>query len=550
MSGKKGIRRIVLVNPFHVTTEGYDMESVRCKGQLAEPPLGLAYLSAFLKKHGYEVKIFDANLMAIKGFTLGHYSRLAEVENELVAAINDFGPDVVGIGCPFHFMYRTAHRVVEQVKRKMNNVVTVMGGAYPTISPEVALLDRNLDFAILGEGEKPFLKLLEAINGRGTFNALTAIAYRDSTGQPVVKRDFDLLESLDELPMPDRTDLALEDYYRYGRHIIQKFEEHEGKELKLTTITGTRGCPFNCSFCMSRQLWSRRLRIRNPESVLDEIEFLKREHGIEWFSFNDDTILLNRRFSRRLLRGMIERKLDIYWIPVAGMNVRYLDEEMIALAMESGCRMFNLGIESGSPQTLTTIRKPVNIDEVFRVVNMIRKHKNAYIAGFFMLGFPEETEEQFFETVRFGKALACDWNFYACVTPFPGSDLYYEAKANGMLPKSIEDDFEKFHYRSYILNPRYMSNAFVTRESYFANLDQNFFGNPNLRNPERIEIALSDFKHVIRVSPTHASAHYCIGKIYERRGEKDLAEQFYRLAKENLSELHKEYFDRLGISIP
>jgi radical SAM superfamily enzyme YgiQ (UPF0313 family) len=280
------------------------------------------------------------------------------------------------------------------------------------------------------------------------------------------------------------------------------------------------------------------------------MEFLKKEHGIEWFSFNDDTILLNKKFSRALLRGMIERKLDINWIPVAGMNVRFLDEEIVQLAVESGCRMFPLGIESGSAETLTAIRKPVNTDEVFRAVDMIRKYKDSYIAGFFMLGFPEETEEQFFETVRFGKTLACDWNFYACVTPFPGSDIYKQAKANGTLPKDIEDDFERFHYRSYILNPKYMSNEFVTRESYFANLDQNLFENPNLRNPERIEIALSDFKHVTKVSPTHATAYYCIGRIYEGRGEIDLAKQFYRLANDNLSGLHKEYFDKLKIIIP
>ncbi len=545
----KEIRRIVLVNPFHVASDGYDMESVKRKGQLAEPPLGLAYISAFVKKFGgYEVKIFDANLMAIKGFTLGHYSRLEEVEDELISNIDEFNPDVVGIGCPFHFIYRTAHRIAGRIKKKRNGIITVMGGAYPTISPEVALKDENVDFIIIGEGEKAFLNLLEALNGRFSFDKLTAVGYR-TNGQMVIKREFDLLESLENLSLPDRTDLSPADYYRYGRHIIQKFEDYEGKELKLTTITGTRGCPFNCSFCMSRQIWGRCLRTRNPESVLDEIEFLKREHGIEWFSFNDDTILLNRRFSRKLLRGIIERKLDIRWIPVAGMNVRYLDEEMITLAMESGCRMFNLGIESGSPQTLTTIRKPVNTDEVLRVVKMIRRHKNFYIAGFFMLGFPEETEGQFFETVRFGKMLACDWNFYACVTPFPGSDLYYEAKAKGMLPDGIEDDFEKFHYRSYILNPRYISNAFVTQESYFANLDQNFFENPNLSDPARVEIALSDFMNVIKLAPAHATAYYCIGRIHEARGEIELARRFYELARANLSGLNKKYFEKIGINI-
>ena len=548
MVSQRSVKRIALVQPFQVTSEGYEIETVKRRGQTTEVPLGLAYISAFLKMRGYEVKIFDANIMAVKGITLGRFSRLEEAEDELFTSIEEFNPDVLGVSCLFHYIYRTAHRIIGRAKSKNRKIITVMGGAYPTVSTETALQDENVDFVILGEGERPFLDLLEALNGRFNFNDLRAVAYRASGGWPVIKRGHVLLNSLDDVLLPDRSDFVLEDYYRYGRHLIQKFEIYEGRELKIATLTATRGCVFDCSFCIDKILWQRGLRTRSPESILDEMEFLKSEYGINCFAFNDDNLLIKRSFAIQLLRGMIDRRLNIKWT-TGGMSVSGLDDELIKLAVESGCLIFNIAIESASPETLAKIRKPVKLDEALRVAERIKK-QSAYLMGFFILCFPDETQEQFFETIRFGKSLRCDWTLYSCLTPFPGSDVYDEVSRNGMLPSDIQADFERLHFRDYVLHPRYLSNEFVSREAYFANLDQNFFENPNLSNPARIELALSDLKNVLRLSPTHASAHYCLGRVYEERGEIDLAKQFYRMARENLTGLHGEYFERAKIDIP
>ncbi len=548
MANQKEIRRVALVQPFQVTSEGYEKEIVKRRGQTTEVPLGLAYISAFLKMHGYEVKIFDANMMAVKGITLGRFLRLEEAEDELFASIEEFNPDVLGVSCLFHYIYRTAHRIVGRAKSKNRKIITVMGGAYPTVSTEIALRDENVDFVILGEGERPFLNLLEALNGRFNFNELRAVAYRASGGWPVIKRGHVLLDSLDDIPLPDRSDFALEDYYKYGRHLMHKFEIYEGGEFRIATLTATRGCVFDCSFCIDRILWQRGLRTRSPESILNEMEFLKAEYGINCFAFNDDNLLIKKSFASQLLQGMIDRRLNIRWT-TGGMSVSGLDENLIKLAVLSGCLIFNIAIESASPETLAKIRKPVKLDEALRVANRIKK-QGAYLMGLFMLGFPEETEEQFFETIRFGKSLECDWTLYSCLTPFPGSDVYDEVSRNGMLPLDVQADFERLHFRDYVLHPRYLSNEFVSREAYFANLEQNFFENPNLKNPARIGLAFSDFQNVVRLSPTHASAHYCLGRIYEERDEIDLAKQFYRAARENLTGLHEMYFKRAGVVIP
>ncbi len=422
-----------------------------------------------------------------------------------------------------------------------------MGGVYERVSSEVQLNDENIVILILGEGEKAFLNLLEALNGRLNFSELTSIAYRDKKGEISINKKHDLLDSLDEIPLPDRSDFVLEDYYRYGRHFIQRFEGYEGEELKIATMTATRGCVFRCSFCIDTDIWGGGLRVRNPNLVLDEIGFLNKNYGIIYFAFNDDNLIIKRQFAKALFQGIIDRKLNIKWT-TGGLSIRGLDEEMVALMVESGCLIFNIAIESGNQETLRAIHKPLKIEEVIRAVEIIKKYKDAYIMGLFMLGFPEETEEHFFETINFGKSLQCDWTLYSCVTPFPGSEVYEEAKRKKMLPKNIEDNFEELNFSNYILNPRYLSNEFVNRESYLANLDQNFIENPNLTNG-RIDIALSDFKNVVRLSPTHASAYYCIGLIYDKKGEEQKAKEYYQLAKDNLSGLHKYYLKKIGIEL-
>lgn len=547
MQNIKKIKRVALINPFQVTLAGYNIDTLRLKGQFAELPLGLAYISAYIKKHGYDVKIFDAHIMAIKGLGSGQYSNLKEVENGLINNVMKYQPDIVGISCLFHFISRMSHKLAGLIKNKNKDIINVMGGVYATVSTEAVLSDKNIDFVVLGEGEKPFLNLLEALNRKLPLDGLASVARRNGD-KPVINRVTDHFDSLDEIPLPDRDDFVLEDYYRYGRHFIQRYEEFEGKELKIATVIATRGCVFDCSFCLSKEIWGRKLRVRNPENVLDEIEFLVKEHGINYISFNDESLITNKKFARHLFKGIIKRKLNIGWT-TGGVTIRCLDEEMVELMVKSGCIIFNVAVESGCEEVLKDIKKSLNLKEVVRAVELIKKYNNTYIMGLFMLGFPEETEKQFFQTIDFGKSLKLDWTVYSSVTPFPGSDIYNEAKSKMMVPDNIENNFEALHYKNYIMKPRHLTSEFVNKQNYFAYLDQNFLQNPNLTNG-RMERALSDFKFVIKQSPTHASAYYCMGTIYEEQGKMELAIQNYKKANDYLSGLDKEYFELINIDLP
>lgn len=545
---KDKIHKIALVNPFQITTKGYDTNSVKNKGQLAEPPLGLGYISAYISKFGYEVKIYDAHIKAIKGITEGLYANYKDAEDDLLREISEFKPDVVGISCLFHYISKIVHGLSYKIKKQNPNVQIVLGGSYPTGSPKAALSDSNIDFVVLGEGERTFLDILEYLNGRYDFKYIRSFGCRRN-GRVIVRKGINEVKTFDDVPIPDRSNFKLSDYYRYGRHFIQKFEEYEGKELKITTITATRGCVFNCSFCIDRKIWGCGLRTRDSKNVLDEIEYLHKEHGIVYFAFNDDNLIIKRSFAKELLNGIIKRKLNIRWT-TGGLSVRGLDKEIIGLMLESGCLVFNIAIESGCEETLRKINKPLRLEEVYKVVQLIKKNRKAYLMSLFMLGFPEETEEQFMMTIKMGKELGSDWTLYSCVTPFPGSDLYEEARRKRMLPPNIEDNYERLSFRNYILKPRYLKPEFVEKESYFANLDQNFINNPNIGVDGKIDIAMSDIKNVLKSAPNHAAAYYALGKIYERKNDWKKARACYLEAKKNLSGIYLDYFRREQIKFP
>jgi len=545
---KDKVHRIALVNPFQTTTRGYDPDSVRNKGHLAEPPLGLGYISAYIRKFGYEVRIFDAHIRAIKGITEGLYGNYEDAEDDLLREMSEFKPDVVGISCLFHYISRIVHGLSKRIKRENPDVRIVLGGSYPTGSPRAALADPNIDFVVLGEGERSFLDILEHLNGRYDLKYISSFGYRRH-GRIILRKGVNDVKTFDDVPIPDRSDFKLSDYYHYGRHFIQKFEEYEGKELKITTITATRGCVFNCSFCIDRKIWGCGLRTRNSQNVLDEIEYLHKENGIDYFAFNDDNLIIKRSFAKELLNGLIKRKLNIRWT-TGGLSVRGLDKEIIGLMLESGCLVFNIAIESGCEETLRKINKPLKLEEVYKVVQLIKENKKAYLMSLFMLGFPEETEEQFMMTVKMGKELKSDWTLYSCVTPFPGSELYEEAKLKRMLPPNIEDNYEKLSFRNYILRPKYLKPEFVEKESYYANLDQNFINNPNIGIDYKIDIATSDIKNVLKLAPNHSAAYFALGKIYESKGDWKKAKECYLESKRSLSGIFLDYFRRERIEFP
>lgn len=542
--------KLLLLNPFQVTTAGYNYQVVLNKGQYVEAPLGLGYISSYCKRHmDLDVKMLDAHIFAIDKIVGNPKIEFETIENEILDIICSYNPDIIGVSCLFHVLAKNAHRFIARIKAKISKVKVVMGGSYPTASPEHALQDRNIDFVVIGEGEHSMLRILKYYNKDLNLEDLDGVGYMENN-KVVIKPALRIVSDINEFGVPERDDSYFKKYTYLGRHFFEKTKKN--KEDLIATMTASRGCPFDCTFCISINMWHRRIRFRNVNAILDEISTLKDEYGMKYMVFNDDNLTVNRAFAIELCKGIIKRGFNIKWSISGGFYVRSLDKEIVEVLVRSGCDIFNLAIESGSEEILMSIRKKITREDVIRTVDLLRKF-GVYVGGYFMLGFPEETKEQFQSTIDFSSDLDLDWRTYQCVQPYPGTELYKECLKKGLLEKEFIEDFEVLDRRNYVIKPVHLSRDYVLLESYIANLRYNFLSNRNLiKKNGNLEIAIRDFEWVLNMVTDHVVAAYCLSTAYEKLGNSQKA-SFYKNKSMDLAKdkkIRKKYhLDKLNLNL-
>jgi anaerobic magnesium-protoporphyrin IX monomethyl ester cyclase len=366
------------------------------------PPLGLGYLAAVLETHGHTVAIFDLGL-----------DPSTPLDKDVVH-IAAFGPDLVGVTAMTN-NYHSAEQLIAQVKGRLGCPV-VLGGPHATIFPQRLAADPAIDYVVYGEGEETMVALvqaLEAAQGAPKPEVLAEIAglcFR-SNGQAVCNPPRALIRDLGALPMPARHLYELTRYPLYAPN---------GEPM--VTLLSSRGCPYNCSYCF-KGIVGRTYRQRSPESVLQEIRYLKREYGYRNFYFIDDLFTLDRRRLKAITTQIIEEKLDIRWQCLA--RVDRVTPELLQLMYQSGCRELHYGIESGNPEVLKTLGKGITHEQVRQAVHWTAQ-AGILAKGYFMLGLPADTEETMQQTIQFASELELDQAMFSLTTPFPGTRLWDE----------------------------------------------------------------------------------------------------------------------------
>jgi len=392
------------------------------------PPLGIAYLAAVLEKNGYKVSLLDC---IVEGYDSpekrNKHIHLGLEWYEIEKRVRIFAPDVVGISCMFSLMFPEALKVAEIVKNIDINIKVVMGGAHPSSVPYDVLSNKNIDFIVRGEGEATLLELVRCIEHEDAdFSRIDGIGYKES-GVLKLNPKTRFIENLDQIPFPARHLLQMEKYYTIG-------EAHGGlKRKRYASMITSRGCPGNCIYCSIHTVWGTHWRPRSPANVIDEIEHLVKDYGIEEIHFEDDNLTFDRERAKLIFQGIIDRRLDITWTTPNGVAVWRLDEEMLKLMKKSGCYQINLGIESGNEQVLRRIiKKPLNLEKVRGIVKKIRE-LGIWAHGFFILGMPGETKQTMEDTINFATSLDLDSASFFIATPYPGTRLYDICEEQGYI---------------------------------------------------------------------------------------------------------------------
>jgi len=285
----------------------------------------------------------------------------------------------------------------------------------------------NVDFLIRGEAERSFPLLLNNLKRPENFKTIPGLVYRED-GKLKINRP-ELIKDLDDLPLPS-WDLIKPQEYPPSQHgaFFKKFP--------IAPIITTRGCPFACTFCNAPILSGNFIRKRSAESVLSEIKVLYYDFGIREIHIVDDNFTLDKKHAMSILRTILLSGLPISLAVPNGVRLNTLDEELLALMKKCGLYLISVGIESGSDKTLKRMRKALSIKLIKKKLTLIN-NMGIDIAGFFIIGFPDETEEDIKTTINFALQLPLLRANYFTFLPLPKTPIYEELKTRGEINNII-----------------------------------------------------------------------------------------------------------------
>lgn len=206
-------------------------------------------------------------------------------------------------------------------------------------------------------------------------------------------------------------------------------------------ILGTRGCPFQCTFCSNPGMWTQRWIARNPKLLADEMELYVRKYRVTNFDFQDLTAIVKRQWIVDFCRELVRRDMNITWQMPSGTRAEVFDEEVAALLYRSGCRALAFAPESGSPEILKAVKKQVDLDKML-VSMRVAVRRGLKLSCFIVIGFPDETPKTLRQTVRLIRKMAVRGVYDVAVSkfvPYPGSELFLRLQREGKI--QLDDEF-------------------------------------------------------------------------------------------------------------
>lgn len=368
-------------------------------------PLGLAYITAYVERNGYRVKAldFDAERLYI---------------DDLTGILERLRPDVVGFSCTTPLIANVI-KMAAIAKRFDRDIVVIAGGPHATALPEETLKRSEIDVIVRGEGEQTTVEILDCLQNRRDLEGIEGLTYKSSSG---IRRNPDrgLVRDIEQLPDPARNHFPL-DHYRAPYYLNRT-------RAACANLIGSRGCPYRCIFCGQEAIFKHTVRSRKPSSIVDELEGLHRNHGIEIFFFEDSTFVLDNRTVRETCREILRRKLKVYWGAMG--RVDRTDGELYRLMKAAGCIFIFYGVESGNQAILDRIRKRTTLDQIRQAVD-IAKTSKIPVNTSFILGLPGENAETMRQTIDFAIELDPDYATFSLATPYPGTEFYRIALEEG-----------------------------------------------------------------------------------------------------------------------
>jgi len=331
------------------------------------PPLGLGYLSSYLKINGYD----DVYIHHI-------------ITGQKIPKIKS---DLVGISFTTPQVYEAVN--IMNKLREQGNELFVAGGIHPTVRPQECL-NVGFDYVVVGEGEYSLLKLIKALE-------------QNEKIEKVIKSEQ--IKNIDELPFPDYGGLNIKNYV-YGFN-----------DRKATIMFTSRGCPYNCFFCSSRKMFPQ-VRFNSVDYVKKHIDLLCDKYDFKMIMFMDDVFTLNKK--RLLEIGNYLKEKNVVYRCLSRANL--LTKEIVGVLKDTGCLEVGVGIESGNQKMLDTMNKGTTLKQNYEAI-MNCKEVDITVKVFTLIGVPGETKETISDTIKLLEETKPDDVDSNVLVPYPGTEF-------------------------------------------------------------------------------------------------------------------------------
>ncbi len=449
-------RKIAFVCPYPYYARGINEATLY-------PPIGLASIAAYLEKYGAQCIIIDANITE-------------EKPQQILEQLKAFQPNVVGI----QMNIVTAQSGVELAKLIRDDASfspnVVLGGPFATSKHEKLLKDTGAFAIVRGEGEQTFLELCQGINPR----TISGLSFKDNEGTVVITKDRELFPDINQFPYP-------------AYHLLPNLRKYRARSRKtpFAPIFTSRGCPFRCTFC-NANVFGKEFRARSPENVIGEIDILVQKYGVKQIDIIDDNFSEDISRAEKIIDIIISRNYNIAINFQNGLRADRLTRELVHKMKLAGVYKLGIGIESANAKIRNKIKKGLDLKDVENSIKWCRE-EGIITIGFFMLGFPDDTEETMQETIDFAIKLNPSLASFSLVVPLPGTELYEQVKENNWFTQSIEDGSQTGYYADNF----YYSTPNLKQETVLA-YQKKAYRQFNFR-PSKIFDILSDMKSINEV---------------------------------------------------
>lgn len=391
--------KVLLINP--------KITQLSRRRKATSVPLGLLAIASYIKTKGHTVKIVDQTIKS---------------EN-IEKHIKSFNPDVVGVSVHSTVTGMSAVKVSKTAKKY--NKPVIWGGYIASQLTETCFQEGCVDFIVRGEGEITLSELLDKIEHGGSFYDIDGLAFVDRNGIHINKdREFADLASF---PV---TDWSFINPGIYSQAYLSS--------QKMIYLYLSKGCPGECTFCYNPKYYKCMQSKRPPEQVVEEIEYLVKNFGIDGVYFADEFFYPGKEDLTTFIRLITEKNLDIKWGGQTRLGV-YSKEELQQM-YDAGCRWLLCGVESGCEARIKEIKKGINLKKAKETFDNCREI-GINTQSSFIIGYPGETEEELKETVSFALSLnasLCPMNIFYYQ---PGTEIFENVVSSGQYnpPKTLKE---------------------------------------------------------------------------------------------------------------